>query len=151
MRGLHRIFTTYIHMMPVKITELRNHGDEVAREEMLRTLRGAPSTSHLTQNFGEFMLLLGNLYSNDPHNLDLSLDYWPNTEQPNNQAYQHKTVTHLSFLYFSLPLFSLSLSLFPITCSISLLACQQDSIVYEHFYMYMLYLHACNIIAYMCP
>lgn len=75
--------------MPVKITELRNRGDEDARENMLRLLRGVPPTNKLNQNFGELMLLLGDIYSNDPLGLNLSKDYWPNNEQASNQ---HRTV-----------------------------------------------------------
>lgn len=44
--------------MPVKITELRNRGDEVAREEMMRMVRGALPTPKLQQNFGELMKLV---------------------------------------------------------------------------------------------
>ena len=44
--------------MPVKIAELRNRGDEVAREEMMRMVRGAPPTPKLQQNFGELMKLV---------------------------------------------------------------------------------------------
>ena len=84
--------------MPVKITELRNHGDEVAREETLLMLRGGgggggggPAPPKLNQSFGEFMLLLGEVYSNDPLDLHLSVEYWPSSE-PVSQSQQHKTV-----------------------------------------------------------
>ena len=44
--------------MPVKITELRNHGDEVAREEFMRTVRGAPPSAKSRQDFGELMKMV---------------------------------------------------------------------------------------------
>ena len=89
--------------MPVKITELRNHGDEVAREETLLMLRGGggPAPPKLNQSFGEFMLLLGEVYSNDPLDLHLSVEYWPSSE-PVSQSQQHKTVRVQNYNYSDL-------------------------------------------------
>ena len=95
MHLLHHIITMYIHLMPVKITELRNQGDEVAREEMMRLLRGAPPKPLMKQNFGEFMLLIGDLYINDKYNL--SCDYWPVMDARQTQAEEHKRVILMSF------------------------------------------------------
>ena len=96
MKAIHHVLTSYIYLMPVKITELRNLGDEVAREETLRMLRGGTTQTlpKLNQSFGEFMLLLGELYANDPLELNLSLEFWPSSD-PVTQSQQHRTVRNM--------------------------------------------------------
>lgn len=89
---LHHVITTYIYLMPVKITELRNHGDEVAREEMRRLIDGSPSTPQMKQNFGEFMLLIGDLYKTDPY--QLSCDYWPSLDTEQTLGQEQKRVNN---------------------------------------------------------
>ena len=46
--------------MPNKVTELRNHGDEAAREELLRATRGPMPPQQFRQDFGELMKLVRN-------------------------------------------------------------------------------------------
>ena len=93
--------------MPVKITELRNLGDEVAREETLRMLRGGTTQTlpKLNQSFGEFMLLLGELYANDPLELNLSLEFWPSSD-PVTQSQQHRTVRNM-YIYILVEIYVL--------------------------------------------
>jgi nuclear pore complex protein Nup205 len=96
-RCLHHVIVNYIHLMPVKITELRNHGDEVAREEVMRHIKSGGSSLKMKQNFGEFMLLIGDLYTTDPNGLGLALDYWPSTDS--NSAREHMRVSKLILMY----------------------------------------------------
>ncbi len=56
--------------MPNKITELRNHGDEAARDELLRAAtRGPVPPQQLRQDFGEFMKLVSNSFSSSLYKL----------------------------------------------------------------------------------
>ena len=48
--------TSFIVLMPNKVNELGNRGDEAAREELLRATRSAATPLHkLRQDFGEMM------------------------------------------------------------------------------------------------
>lgn len=75
-RRLHWVVTSFISNMSQKVRELRSQADEAARETLLRISEGEPLLSSERKDFEDLMRLVGDLYSNDPHQLGLSSEFW---------------------------------------------------------------------------
>ena len=52
---------SFIVLMPVRVTELRNRGEEVAREVLIRITRGVPLLPSHRQDFGDLMKLVSDI------------------------------------------------------------------------------------------
>ncbi|CAH1799487.1 unnamed protein product [Owenia fusiformis] len=76
MRKMHNLITEFIVHMPLKIKEMRNHGDETARIIMAHLQEGLEPPGNLRRDFENFMSLIGEFYRNDPLNLELGLEFW---------------------------------------------------------------------------
>ncbi|XP_064397234.1 nuclear pore complex protein Nup205-like isoform X2 [Halichondria panicea] len=76
---LHHQLTSFIIHYPLKIKEVRNQGDEIARVNSDLVL---PSKRVCE----ELMKLIGDLYSHDPHDLQLSLEFWSPTTDHTHQT-----------------------------------------------------------------
>ena len=58
MRQVHSLITNFIVLMPGKVTELRNLGDEVSRDIIVKMARGIAPLPSTRQDFGELMKLV---------------------------------------------------------------------------------------------
>ncbi|XP_039266585.2 nuclear pore complex protein Nup205-like [Styela clava] len=74
-RRIHGLVTDLIVNMPLKVKEMRNRGDEVARILMLHIMQQEDPPS-LREDFKHFMELITALYGEDENDLQLSMDYW---------------------------------------------------------------------------
>ncbi|XP_048578619.1 nuclear pore complex protein Nup205 isoform X2 [Nematostella vectensis] len=75
-RRLHSLITGFIVKMPLKVKELRNHGDEAARILLVHLQEGLEPPEDLPTHFEDLLLLIGDVYSKDPSGLELATDYW---------------------------------------------------------------------------
>ncbi|XP_074656294.1 nuclear pore complex protein Nup205-like [Tubulanus polymorphus] len=75
-RKIHHLLTEFLVHMPLKVKELRNRGDEVARIIADHMKEGLMPPSNLPRDFEHLLNLIGELYKEDPLNLELEEDFW---------------------------------------------------------------------------
>lgn len=73
---LHSLVTGFIVKMPLKVKELRNHGDEASRIIQAHLQDGVEPPAGLPRHFEDFMKMIGGLYDKDPCGLELAADFW---------------------------------------------------------------------------
>ncbi|XP_064463706.1 nuclear pore complex protein Nup205-like [Ornithodoros turicata] len=80
LKRVHGLITDFIIMMPLKVKELRNQGDEAARIINTYIKDGLTPPTGYPQHFEQFLGLISEVYSKDPLKLQLAQDYWCPTE-----------------------------------------------------------------------
>uniref|UniRef100_H2Z552 Nuclear pore complex protein Nup205 n=1 Tax=Ciona savignyi TaxID=51511 RepID=H2Z552_CIOSA len=82
LRRIHGIITDLIVNMTLKVKEMRNHGDEVARILMLHMSQNEEPPASLRKDFQQLLELITALYGDDPLTLELSSEYWCTADNP---------------------------------------------------------------------
>lgn len=92
LRYFHILISDFILLMPLKIKELRSRADESMRLIQAYQQEGIEPPVNLDNHFKYLMLMIAELYKDDPLELNLAMDYWcqhsetshvPNTMQAN--------------------------------------------------------------------
>lgn len=78
LRRLHSLVTDFIVQMPLKIKDLRNKADEVARNIFVYQQEGLEPPANLPLHFQSLLNFIAVLYGEDPLELELCLDFWSN-------------------------------------------------------------------------
>ena len=76
LRRLHSLITDLIVQMPLKMKDLRNKADEVARTIFMFQQEGLEPPSNLPLHFQSLLLFIAVLYAEDPLGLELCLEFW---------------------------------------------------------------------------
>ncbi|RZF40837.1 hypothetical protein LSTR_LSTR003347 [Laodelphax striatellus] len=90
-RRLHSLLTDFIVLMPLKVKELRNRADEAAKTVQAYAQEGLDPPTSLPQHFEQLLLTLSTLYSKDPLNLNLELEYWCPPEGIVSTSYPYRS------------------------------------------------------------
>ncbi|XP_076311365.1 nuclear pore complex protein Nup205 isoform X1 [Tachypleus tridentatus] len=75
-KRVHNLVIDFIILMPLKVKELRNRGDETARIIAAHVQEGLESPVDLPRHFEQLLELIAELYSKDPLGLELISEYW---------------------------------------------------------------------------
>lgn len=75
-RYFHSLISDFILLMPVKIKELRSRADESMRLIQAFQQECIEPPMNLDNHFEYLMLMVAELYKNDPLKLNLAMDYW---------------------------------------------------------------------------
>lgn len=75
-KRLHALLADFVALMPLKLKELRNQGDEAARIVSTYAQDGLSPPEHLPHHFEQLLELVAELYAQDPLELHLANDYW---------------------------------------------------------------------------
>ncbi|KAL6443193.1 hypothetical protein ACFW04_002850 [Cataglyphis niger] len=75
-RYFHTLISDFILLMPVKVKELRNRADESMRLIQAFQQEGIEPPMNLDNHFEYLMLMIAELYKEDPLKLNLAMDYW---------------------------------------------------------------------------
>ncbi|XP_018377044.1 PREDICTED: nuclear pore complex protein Nup205 [Trachymyrmex cornetzi] len=75
-RYFHTLISDFILLMPVKIKELRSRADESMRLIQAFQQEGIEPPMNLDNHFEYLMLMIAELYKEDPFKLNLAMDYW---------------------------------------------------------------------------
>lgn len=76
LRRLHSLITDLIVQMPLKIKDLRNKADEVARNIFVYQQEGLEPPAHSPIHFQSLLNFIAVLYGEDPLELELCLEFW---------------------------------------------------------------------------
>ena len=76
LRRLHSLITDLIVQMPLKMKDLRNKADEVARTIFMFQQEGLEPPSNLPLHFQSLLHFIAVLYAEDPLELELCLEFW---------------------------------------------------------------------------
>lgn len=85
MRRIHSLITDFIVLMPMKLKELKDKGDEIGRIINAYTAEGIQPPTTLPRHFEKLLYFMAQFYSCD--RFQLSNDFWPT-------AIEGKNVTH---------------------------------------------------------
>ena len=87
-RYFHTLISDFILLMPLKVKELRSRADESMRLIQAHQQAGIEPPVNLDNHFEYLMLMVAELYKQDPLNLNLVIDYWcqhnENSHLPNS-------------------------------------------------------------------
>lgn len=86
MRRIHCIFVDFITLMPIKVKELRDKGDEIGRIMSAYIAEGIQPPANLPRSFEKFLLLLSEFYTHDRYSL--SLDFWKSNDEKHSDDKQ---------------------------------------------------------------
>ena len=75
-RYFHTLISDFILLMPLKVKELRSRADESMRLIQAYQQEGIEPPVNLDNHFKYLMLMVAELYREDPLNLNLAMDYW---------------------------------------------------------------------------
>ncbi|KAG8189490.1 hypothetical protein JTE90_018142 [Oedothorax gibbosus] len=87
LKRIHNVITDFIVLMPIKVKELRNRGDEIARIIASNSQEGLEPPANLDMHFEHLMSLITDLYAKDPLSLELAAEYWCPSESVMEQSY----------------------------------------------------------------
>ncbi|EEC11881.1 nuclear pore complex protein Nup205, putative [Ixodes scapularis] len=76
LKRMHGLLVDFIVLMPLRVKELRNQGDETARIVSAYLNDGLAPPSTLTRHFEHLLELIAEVYAKDPLELRLSEQYW---------------------------------------------------------------------------
>lgn len=76
LKKMHALLADFVALMPLKLKELRNQGDEAARIISTYAQNGQPPPVQLPRHFEQLLELVAELYSQDPLELKLAEDFW---------------------------------------------------------------------------
>ncbi|CAG2238144.1 NUP192 [Mytilus edulis] len=92
LRKIHGLITDFIFFMPLKVKELRNRSDEVARLSASQTLVEESDVVSASHGFEYLLLLIGNIYGKDPLGMNLSVEYWfPQESNMHESVYHYRS------------------------------------------------------------
>lgn len=101
-KQLHSLFTDFIVHMYSKVKELRIKADETARTIQVYAHEGLEPPQNLPRHFENLLFAISKLYSKDPLNLQLILDYWApmgnNLVQNKSYRTPSRSITLFKFL-----------------------------------------------------
>nr|CAD7264264.1 unnamed protein product [Timema shepardi] len=80
LQRLHTLITDFLVLMPTKVKELRNRGDETARTVQVYAHEGLEPPASLTHHFEHLLLTVERFYRDNPLGLELALDFWCPTD-----------------------------------------------------------------------
>ncbi|XP_072256279.1 nuclear pore complex protein Nup205 [Pyxicephalus adspersus] len=75
-RRIHYLITDFLTRMPMKVKQLRNRAEEDARLIHMSIQMGNEPPTSLRRDLEHVMLLIAELYKQDPFHLELALEYW---------------------------------------------------------------------------
>lgn len=75
-RYFHTLISDFILLMPLKVKELRSRADESMRLIQAYQQEGIEPPMNLDDHFEYLMLMVAELYKQDPLNLNLAIDFW---------------------------------------------------------------------------
>lgn len=102
--------TDLIVQMPLKIKDLRNKADQVARTIFIFQQEGLEPPSNLPLHFQSLLHFIAVLYAEDPLELELCLDFWSSDMACAGVNYRYRRFVNfivLSWYYFLLCFFFL--------------------------------------------
>ncbi|GIY52226.1 nuclear pore complex protein Nup205 [Caerostris darwini] len=99
LKRIHNVITDFIVLMPIKVKELRNRGDEAARIIASHSQEGLEPPSNLPLHFEHLLNLISNMYCKDPLNLKLAAEYWCPSESLMEQSYLQRPSQRQIALY----------------------------------------------------
>ncbi|CAN7984284.1 unnamed protein product [Ixodes hexagonus] len=76
LKRMHGLVADFIVLMPLKVKELRNQGDETARIVSAYLNDGLAPPATLARHFEHLLELIAEVYAKDPLQLRLSQEYW---------------------------------------------------------------------------
>uniref|UniRef100_A0A1E1X6K7 Putative nuclear pore complex protein n=1 Tax=Amblyomma aureolatum TaxID=187763 RepID=A0A1E1X6K7_9ACAR len=76
LKKMHNLLADFITLMPLKLKDLRNQGDETARILSTYAQDGQAPPEHLPRYFEHLLELVTELYAQDPLHLHLADEYW---------------------------------------------------------------------------
>lgn len=76
LRYFHSLISDFILLMPLKVKELRSRADESMRFIQAYQQEGIKPPMNLDDHFEYLMLMVAELYKQDPLKLNLVMDYW---------------------------------------------------------------------------
>ncbi|CAC5405169.1 NUP205 [Mytilus coruscus] len=92
LRKIHGLITDFIFFMPLKVKELRNRSDEVARLSASQTLVEESDVVSASHGFEYLLFLIGHIYGKDPLGLNLSVEYWfPQETNMHESVYHYRS------------------------------------------------------------
>lgn len=102
LRRIHNLITDFISLMPQKVGEMRLRAEETDKTIHAYLHEGLDPPLNLSHDFKELLICIGILYSKDPLNLQLELDYWCPPESlhltPFSYKFQSKQMSLYNFL-----------------------------------------------------
>ncbi|PRD32161.1 UNVERIFIED_CONTAM: nuclear pore complex protein [Trichonephila clavipes] len=99
LKHIHNVITDFIVLMPIKVKELRNRGDEAARIIASHSQEGLEPPTNLPLHFEHLLNLISSVYSKDPLNLKLAAEYWCPSESLMEQSYLQRPSQRQIALY----------------------------------------------------
>lgn len=84
-RRIHNLITDFIVLMPIKVKELKDKGDEIGRIISAYTAEGIQPPATLPRHFEKFLILMSQIYSRDP--FKLSSQFWPTISEDKQMAH----------------------------------------------------------------
>ncbi|XP_063402892.1 nuclear pore complex protein Nup205-like [Mytilus trossulus] len=92
LRKIHGLITDFIFFMPLKVKELRNRSDEVARLSASQNLVEESDVVSASHGFEYLLLLIGDIYGKDPLGMNLSVEYWfPQESNMHESVYHYRS------------------------------------------------------------
>lgn len=76
LRYFHTLISDFILLMPLKVKELRSRADESMRLIQAYQQEGIEPPMNLDDHFEYLLLMVAELYKEDPLHLNLAMDYW---------------------------------------------------------------------------
>lgn len=76
LKKMHALLAEFVALMPLKLKELRNQGDEAARIISTYEQNGQQPPVHLPRHFEQLLEMVAELYAQDPLELKLAEDFW---------------------------------------------------------------------------
>ena len=89
LRRLHSLLTDFIVQMPLKIKDLRNKADEVARTIFVYQQEGLEPPANLELHFQSLLHFIAVLYAQDPLQLELCLEFWSSDMNAVGASYRY--------------------------------------------------------------
>ncbi|GFS37681.1 nuclear pore complex protein Nup205 [Nephila pilipes] len=99
LKRIHNVITDFIVLMPIKVKELRNRGDEAARIIASHSQEGLEPPTNLPLHFEHLLNLITSVYCKDPLNLKLAAEYWCPSESLMEQSYLQRPSQRQIALY----------------------------------------------------
>ncbi|KAF8773925.1 Nuclear pore complex protein Nup205 like protein [Argiope bruennichi] len=99
LKRIHNVITDFIVLMPIKVKELRNRGDEAARIIASHSQEGLEPPTNLPLHFEHLLNLISSIYCKDPLNLKLASEFWCPSESLMEQSYLQRPSQRQIALY----------------------------------------------------
>ncbi|CAG2105749.1 unnamed protein product, partial [Medioppia subpectinata] len=101
-RRIHDLITDFIVLMPIKIKELKDKGDEIGRIIKAYSAEGIQPPAALPRHFEKLLYFLAQLYSKDDY--QLSYEFWPTLNEGKQSTHRqhslHKFIRTIQDSFF---------------------------------------------------